>query len=205
MTVVVLAVISALIVLWYGIRFKTTINSDGERILVQRHSRLATETELQTIKNWLAKRWNISPENIYLIVEDSEPWMRILGLLDIETLASAKIWIINSNYEEGRGWISFLTKWNTPHLGQMYLESEYRPASEAEYNVAAQLYSTPTSWRENYFGNLAIITGLTWTQFETKTGEMYAYQSEKNLPSITIPIENGRLRKSYIYPSVIAD
>jgi hypothetical protein len=187
------------------LRYRLVVNQNGNRILVQRRSNFAADADYKKAVVWLAQRWSTAEENIYLINEDSEPWMRIIGLVDVRTLSSAKIWIIDSNYEDGLGWISILTNWNTPHYGHIYLESEYRPPSEAEQRVASQLYSSPTYWRENYFGNLAILTGLKWTDSEKKTGEVYAYQSEKNLPSITIPVENGMLKKWNAYHTPIVD
>lgn len=90
---------------------------------------------------FLANRWGVSEEHIYMIVQDSEPWMQIVGLLDIDR------------------------------------------------KLATQFYSTKT------LGGLAIIEGIQVTDLSSRTGTILAYQSQKYLPTITIPIKDGVLLK----------
>ncbi len=184
---------------WYRIRFKVIVNPDGNRIIVQRQSQFSTNAEIRKTTTWLAQRWSTSEDNIYLITDDSEPWMKILGFLDIQTLSSAEIWIIDDTHEEGRGWIINLINWNTPHEGNIYLRSEYRPETEPKKEIAARFYSTPTYWPNNLFGGLAIILGISWTDIDQKDGEIIAYQSQDYLPSISIPIEKGVPQKWHAF------
>src|SRR5437870_5667461 len=65
--------------------------------------------------DFLAQRWGIPSDRIDMLVEDSEPWMRIVGVLDPDTLASARLSILNTNYKEGRNWATALTRQGVPH------------------------------------------------------------------------------------------
>ncbi len=46
-------------------------------------------------------------------------------------------------------------------------------------------------WKGSPIGGLAIIEGIRWTDITNSSGVIEAYQSEKYLPSITIPVRNG--------------
>lgn len=153
-----------------------------------------SEINVQAVK-FLSQRWGVAENQIYMIVQDSEPWMQVLGLLDLQTLSSARIWIIDISHREGQSWKDNLEKQNTLHENDIYLISEYRPQGQNEKALAAKFYSNKTFWYGCPFGRLAIIEGIRWTDIESGLGTIIAYQSQKYLPSITIPIKNNLPQK----------
>lgn len=145
--------------------------------------------------SWLARRWGVPEEQIYMIVQDSETWMRVLGLLDIQSLSSAKISILETSHKEGQASEAWRIKQGVPHEGNIYLDWEYRPPGDLEKQVAARFYSTKTFWYGSPLGGFAIIKDIQWTDTTNGVGTIKAYQSQKYLPTITAPINKGAPQK----------
>ena len=123
------------------------------------------EESNRLIINWLANRWSTSEDNIYIMVQDSEPWMKIVGVLDLDSLSSARVWILDSTHEEGKNWESYLMAQNKIHRGNTYIFKEYKPRSEIERTVAEQFYKRKISGLSvtGIIQGFAIIEDIEWS------------------------------------------
>lgn len=165
-------------------------------LLIPDQAAFMSEESIKGARAFLAKTWGVSEDRIFVIVRDSEPWMTIIGLLDVRTLSSARLYILDTSQPEGRRWESLLAAQGAAHRGNLYVIHEFKPA-DPEREVVRRFYSTET------LGGLAIIEEIRWTNFSNRSGNIIAYRSEKFLPSIEIPIESGIPRKGKTYQTPV--
>ena len=150
----------------------------------------AAQQDITKSKEFLARRWNVSPEGIIVMLVDSEPWMDVFGLLNPASFSSAKIWVINPNNPIGRRWASYLDNQVTPHDGYLYLMAEFSPSTPDEECVAAQFYSTKRTWSRKLQGDFSIIENIAWRDQDEGSGTLFAYQSQDLLPTISVQIDD---------------
>lgn len=201
--VVILFFISILTIAFYlGIlRYSMVKNLAGNRILVQRAGVLKNNPDCLKSRRWLSQIWSTNETDIRLIVLDKEPWMNICGLLDIQSFQSARVFVINKDHKEGKGWISTFERWNTPHSENIYIIHEFKPKDQQETSLSARFYSRPNYWRDNIFGELAIIEKIVWSDNNQENGEIIAYQSQKILPSISVQVNKSAPRLWHTFPT----
>ena len=174
-----------------------TLSPYGDVLIPNQDAFQAKEVNRRTVR-WLSQRWGVSEQDIYMIVEDSEPWMQVAGLLDIQSLSSARVWVLDPVHREGQRWESELLRQGVPHEDNVYLVREYRPqAGSSQQQLAVLFYSRPT------WDALAIIEDIRFSNGSDGSGSILAYQSQKHLPSITIPIADGIPQKDKGYQTPI--
>lgn len=189
MVMVVIIILLGVGGVYLGLITPIGLSKRGNVLIPNQITFRSDENDLRAVR-FLAQKWGVTEDQIYIIVQDSEPWMQVLGLLDLQTMSSARIWIIDTSYKEGQAEKVYLTRQGIPHEGNIYLVSEYRPLGEKEKALVTKFYSTPTFWYGSPLGGLAIIEDIRWTDTVDGRGSALAYQSQKYLPSITIPIED---------------
>lgn len=194
-----------LIFLFYSgsIRYSVLRNRAGKRVLVQRSVLLKNHPDCTRARRWIAERWMVNEDQIYLVVVDNEPWMNICGFVDIQSYTSAKVLIINN--DEGMRTKTQHERLNTPNYENMYLSQEYKPKTENEKNILTNYYSLPNYWRENLTGELTIVENISWHDETLGNGTITAYQSQDILPSISVPIETGALKRWRTFPTPIGN
>lgn len=174
-------------------------------VLVPDQARFLEDGANVQVVRWLARRWGVSEEQLAIIVEDTEPWMRVIGLLDLQSLASARIWIVDTGNKVGKQWEVALTEQELPREGNMFLLNEYVPQGAVDRSLVLRFYSTMTAWYGNLLGGLAIIEDVEYTDADDSSGTIKAYQSQKHLPTITIPFKNGGPQKWRAYQTPLTD
>lgn len=199
---ILMATVLALIVMGFRLYLRedglTKVSSPHGDVFIPDQQTFRTNGEnSRRVVTWLANRWGTPEANIYVLVQDSEPWMQVFGLLDIQSLSSSRIWVIDRGHREGQRWESQLLGQAAPHEENIYLVSEYRPRGETEKQVVALFYSTQT------WAGLAVIEDIRWTDVSGRSGNILAYQSQKHLPSITIPIAGGIPQKDKAYQTPV--
>jgi hypothetical protein len=177
------------------------VSSPYGNVLVADQRAFRADEEVQRARAWLAARWGARAEDIYVVVVDDSPecdsveWRRVIGLLEVTSLSSARIFILDTLHRQGRSDADAEARRGTPHEGNIFLITEYRPPGELEKALAARFYSTKLFWYGRPLGGLAIVEDVCWKDLASRSGYLEAYQSQKVLPSLTVTIDRGSPRK----------
>jgi len=144
------------------------------------------DSDILKVITFVSGRWATTPNNIVILTVRKLDTLTDIGLVNINSLASAEVLLVAESYQE----VDKLNDKALAYEDRIFLWSEFVPQTAQQLEVASSFYSTTTPSISN---TLAFAVILTLDIDSKGDGKIKAFTS--TLSNLIIPVEQGKPRK----------